>query len=78
MTDICDKAAEREEGWRSAGLAAVRQQAKPTEQPDEDGQGQRYCLSCAEVIASARLKAQPHAVRCTKCQSIYEDSLRHG
>ncbi|WP_240673061.1 TraR/DksA C4-type zinc finger protein [Vibrio parahaemolyticus] len=42
------------------------------EQPDEDQDGNRYCLSCGATIPPKRIKAQPNAVRCVSCQSRKE------
>jgi DnaK suppressor protein len=35
-----------------------------------------YCVDCGEVIASARLRAMPFAVRCRDCERTREDE-RH-
>ena len=35
-----------------------------------------YCVECGEVIASARLRAMPFAVRCRDCEETREDE-RH-
>lgn len=34
--------------------------------------GVRVCLDCGYPIDTARIAAQPQAVRCVECQSIYE------
>lgn len=34
--------------------------------------GVRVCLDCGYPIDAARTAAQPQAVRCVECQSIYE------
>ncbi len=31
-----------------------------------------WCVSCGQEIAAARLEAQPTAVRCLRCQSVFE------
>jgi len=36
-----------------------------------------YCVDCGDVIASARLRAMPFAVRCRDCEKTREDE-RHG
>jgi DnaK suppressor protein len=49
----------------------------PSEAPDEDEQGNRYCLDCAEVIPPARVKAVA-AVRCVHCAGNRERALKMG
>ncbi len=73
MTDQFDKAQELEANFRSTAIA--NQRAKPVskpEQPDEDEEGNRYCLSCGCVIPPKRVMALPTAVRCVSCQSRKE------
>ena len=36
------------------------------------GSGQPDCEDCDEPIPAARRKAYPAAIRCVKCQSIFE------
>ncbi|MGT0149997.1 TraR/DksA family transcriptional regulator [Vibrio metschnikovii] len=48
MTDQFDKAQEEEQEFRDRALAA--QLTRPMEQPDEDDEGNRYCLSCGVEI----------------------------
>lgn len=42
------------------------------EPPDEDEEGNRYCLDCGDLIPEQRLKIVPFAVRCVGCLSIKE------
>lgn len=70
MTDQFDKAQELEANFRSTAIA--NQRAKPTEKPDEDDFGNRYCLSCGCVIPPERVMALATAVRCVSCQSRKE------
>ena len=77
--DMATKIAENE------NLQRIQEQldrAKCSEQPDEDENGTRYCLDCAEVIDPRRVAAV-NAVRCVVCATAREardDSRlrRHG
>lgn len=69
MADPFDKAQQLDELYRQMALA---NRPRPlAEAPDEDEQG-RYCLDCGVRISPQRLAIQPHAVRCTECQSYKE------
>lgn len=70
--DIADRAQINEERERSRALAA--QQVNRNEAPLEVD-GTRVCLNCMEEIETSRLAANPRAVRCTDCQTIFE---KHG
>ncbi|EKO3713591.1 TraR/DksA family transcriptional regulator [Vibrio cincinnatiensis] len=72
MTCQFDVAQAVEQEFRDRALAA--QLAKPMEQPDEDDEGNRYCLSCGVEIPPERLEAQPTAVRCVSCQTRKESA----
>lgn len=67
--DEADVAAEFEERERRAALASIM--AGPSEDPDEDGEGNRYCLDCGEIIPQERVKAV-QAVRCVHCAGLRE------
>lgn len=77
--DEADVAAVFEERAREAALAAQR--AVVQESPDEDAQGNRYCLDCGERIPAARVQAV-QAVRCVDCAGLRERArpraLGHG
>ena len=76
MTDLFDRAQKNEQESRDRDLA--NQLAKRRiETPDQDAEGNRFCLSCGEQIASERLEAAPDAVRCVPCQSWQETLGRH-
>ncbi|MBV7315465.1 TraR/DksA family transcriptional regulator [Shewanella sp. NIFS-20-20] len=68
MTDYLDGAQAVEQAFRDNAIA--RQLRREVEQPDEDDQGNRYCLSCGNEVPKARLIAWPTAVRCVFCQSL--------
>nr|WP_158161713.1 TraR/DksA C4-type zinc finger protein [Vibrio mimicus] len=74
MSDLFDKAQERDQEFLALALnnhhAARRNMIQ--EQPDEDEEGNRYCLSCGSEIPKKRIEAQPEAVRCVSCQSRKE------
>ena len=71
--DEGDVAAVFEEAERNAALARVL--AGPVEEPDEDDQGNRYCLDCGDTIPPARVAAVK-AVRCVDCATIRERKNR--
>lgn len=71
MTDQFDRAQELEERFRDDALHHQLNH-RCTEQPDEDEGGNRYCLSCGELIPQDRIEAQPNAVRCVRCQARKE------
>jgi RNA polymerase-binding transcription factor DksA len=68
--DEADIAAEVEEMERSLALQRLRA-SYGFEEPDEDEQGNRYCLDCGERIPAARVLAV-QAVRCVDCASVRE------
>jgi DnaK suppressor protein len=70
-SDPSDLASSIEEQQRAAALAAARGRSIPAEAPDEDDQGNRYCLDCGEAIPPARIAAVG-AVRCVDCASALE------
>ncbi|MGD8172153.1 TraR/DksA C4-type zinc finger protein [Vibrio sp. TRT 21S02] len=71
MTDQFDKAQELEQLFRDKAINHQLTQCC-IEQPDEDEDGNRYCLSCGSVISLERIEVQPNAVRCVSCQSRKE------
>ncbi|HDZ3731975.1 TPA: TraR/DksA family transcriptional regulator [Vibrio harveyi] len=70
MTDVFDKAQELEQTFREKAIS--HQLSRPQEKPDEDEDGNRYCLSCGGLIPPERIQAYPAAVRCVSCQSLKE------
>ncbi|WP_311567255.1 TraR/DksA C4-type zinc finger protein [Photobacterium arenosum] len=70
MTDVCDRAAETSELFWQAALST--HQKKPAEQPDQDENGNRYCLSCGVLIPPQRVAVVPDCVRCIDCQQLKE------
>jgi DnaK suppressor protein len=70
MTDLFDRAQQQEQEFRERAIANARHHRQ--EQPDQDEHGNRFCLSCGEQIAAARLQAEPDAVRCVPCQCRVE------
>ncbi|MBU2800823.1 hypothetical protein HFV02_00795 [Acidithiobacillus caldus] len=74
--DMADVAAEYEQ--RERDLALARRRAAPMEEPDEDSNGNWYCLDCGEIIPKARVSAVM-AVRCVDCAGRREKMQRvHG
>ncbi|MGK9452695.1 TraR/DksA C4-type zinc finger protein [Acidithiobacillus caldus] len=72
--DEGDIASQFEEAERAAAISRLRQGLQ--EDPDEDDQGNRYCLDCGEIIPPARVQAV-QAVRCVDCASLLERGKRH-
>ncbi|HCH3753755.1 TPA: TraR/DksA C4-type zinc finger protein [Vibrio parahaemolyticus] len=70
MTDQFDRAQELETLFRNAAIS--NRPILAEEKPDEDEDGNRYCLSCGSVVPPERIGALPNAVRCVSCQSRKE------
>jgi len=71
--DLADIAAVYEQ--RDRDLALARMRSGPVEAPDEDDQGNRYCLGCGDIIPMARVEAV-QAVRCVSCAETKERGQR--
>jgi len=70
--DEVDLASAREEMAREEAMARIRAQlTNPGEDPDEDAEGNRYCLDCGEIIPQGRVVAV-NAVRCVECATRLE------
>lgn len=41
------------------------------------GQGQKFCDDCDNEIPEARRKVYPSAIRCVRCQTIFERSHKY-
>jgi len=65
MSDIVDRAAEAEETFRQAALAARERQIPR-------GAAAGTCADCGEPIPAARRRAAPGATRCLDCQQWAE------
>lgn len=76
MTDLFDRAQQQEQESRDRAIANQLAR-RGTETPDQDAEGNRFCLSCGEQIARDRLEAAPDAVRCVPCQRWQETLGRH-
>jgi DnaK suppressor protein len=76
VLDVLDQATVIEEMFRDQAMAAHRARAAVTEQPDEDEDGNRYCLTCGDEIPALRIKYLPNAVRCVSCESKRENQQR--
>ena len=79
MPDEFDKAMAIEEHNHTLRLAeaarAARERLTPTEPPDEDADGNRYCLDCGDSIPRARVESV-NAVRCVACTALREDTRK--
>lgn len=69
--DECDLATQREEHYRDIAIRQART-AGPEEEPRYNDEGKRVCRDCATRIPQKRLKANPQAVRCIRCQERKE------
>lgn len=76
MTDLFDSAQKLEQETRARDLANQLARRR-IETPDQDADGNRFCLGCGEQIASERLEAEADAVRCVPCGSRVETARRH-
>ena len=71
LADEADVGAKNTEEHLMEALARQRAASVPHEEPDEDAQGNRYCLDCADIIPSERVQAV-QAVRCVTCAAKRE------
>ena len=71
MPDIADASTAMEELERSSLITAHNARRQNTEPPDEDADGNRFCLDCGEVIPQERVIAA-NAVRCIDCAQCLE------
>lgn len=72
-SDPTDVASDREQQARD--LAIANHVNRPRETPDEDENGNRFCLDCADEISKARVAAVD-AVRCVDCESMHEEKRK--
>lgn len=72
MSDIIDRAQEVEAERTGRLIAAHRARSV--------AQGDGRCETCSEPIPAARLKAEPDALRCVECQTLFErkEAIRVG
>ncbi|MFA5423053.1 MAG: TraR/DksA family transcriptional regulator [Phycisphaerae bacterium] len=71
MGDIIDKAQENEELFRRNALKN-HFAGKSSSSLKRTGKLKRKCKGCGEPIPKERLKANPEATRCVKCQENVE------
>ena len=71
LADEADVGAKNTEEHLLDALARQRAASVPQEAPDEDADGVRYCLDCAERIPPERILAV-QAVRCVTCAAKRE------
>ena len=72
--DDADNAQTREQEQRDRGINAVRFQAALARWTQ--GVGEKDCVDCDDEIPEERRRAVPGANRCTRCQEIYERTMR--
>ena len=75
LADEADVGAKNTEEHLMEALARQRAALVPQEEPDEDAQGNRYCLDCADIIPSERVQAV-EAVRCVTCAAKRERFIK--
>lgn len=75
MTDVADRAQEREQINLGQALERRAEAATVREQPFEI-EGKRVCLDCFEPLSKKRLNAKSDAVRCVECQEMKEKQNR--
>lgn len=69
MTDLYDRATEREEEMRADALDEVLRRLP-------NGPEERFCQVCGEPIPDARRAALPGVPTCVECQTDLERGLR--
>ena len=77
LSDVSDIATRNEQANIAMRLEERRLAMLHQEAPDEDANGNRYCLDCADDIPPARVQAVD-AVRCVVCAEKRERLLRLG
>ena len=77
LTDVSDIASRNEQMEIAMRLEAQRRALQMQEDPDEDEQGNRYCLDCGDDIPPERVRAV-NAVRCVACASKRERLAKLG
>ncbi len=75
MSDIVDRAQEREEHLRGEALHA-HAAAAAGEVARRDRDGYRICADCFDRLTAKRLRARPEAVRCVECQGLFEQKQK--
>lgn len=70
MTDIADEAQLVEEAERDHAVAVIRRRAARPAEIRLD------CAACGDPIEPDRLKANPSAKRCLRCQEAFERHQR--
>ncbi len=73
--DDADMALPLQEEFLNRGIALSQKSLQRTEEPDEDENGNRFCLDCGQEIPPARVQILD-AVRCTHCASRKERIAR--
>ncbi len=71
MTDVFDRAQEREEQMRQDALAEQARRARPVA-----GDSALVCVTCEESIPEARRQAVPGVQTCIECQTMLEGALK--
>ena len=77
LSDVSDIATRNEQANIAMRLEERRLAMLHQEAPDEDANGHRFCLDCADDIPPARVQAV-NAVRCVVCAEKRERLLRLG
>lgn len=73
MTDVFDRAQQREEEFRADALAEQQRRAGLTEAADSASAS--HCRVCDGLIPTARRRAVPGVQTCLECQTDLERAL---
>lgn len=71
MTDVFDRAQEREEEMRQDALAEQARRTQPVA-----GDSALVCAVCEEAIPEGRRQAVPGVQTCIECQTMLEGGLK--
>lgn len=73
--DSADRAILENESFVNSALYHQRQRREKAELCHESKESVRYCIDCGKPIPAARLEAVPGALRCVKCQHLFEQQM---
>jgi phage/conjugal plasmid C-4 type zinc finger TraR family protein len=70
--DEADRAQEMTEVYEDAAMQSLAKRRAGCDYTRPPRITCRTCVDCGHILPRARLKAHPAAIRCIKCQSIFE------
>lgn len=77
MPDDADRAQDASEIYETAAMQTLAKRRASFFQPVPGGRKWRECDDCGKAIPLARMKANPSATRCIRCQTIFESEATH-